>query len=259
MHLSKSLPILRIQGLSKSFIGLRALSDINFYVNTHEILGIIGPNGAGKTTLLNLITGLIHPTNGQILFLEYDVTHAEPDVIASMGAGRTFQNIRLFKMMTVLDNVRVALQLHKSTNLFSVLFSLPNFLNHEREIEEQAMALLKFFGLDNYYNLPADSLPYGFQRILEIARAIALHPQLLLLDEPTAGMNPSERQEVFKLIQKIHDQYQLTIILIAHDMQLVMNLCHRVQVLNEGKIIAVGLPNEIRVMPQVIEAYIGSE
>lgn len=259
MQMSEPLPILRIQGLSKDFIGLHALSDINLHVNAHEILGLIGPNGAGKTTLLNLITGLIHPTKGQIFFLGHNVTYAEADFISSMGIGRTFQNIRLFGMMPVIDNVRVAIQLHNSTDLLSVLFSLPNFLNREREVEEQAMALLKSFGLDNYYNLPASSLPYGAQRSLEIVRALALHPQLLLLDEPTAGMNPSESQEMLELIQKIHDQYRLTVILVAHDMQLVMNLCHRIQVLNEGKTIAIGLPNEVRVMPQVIEAYLGSE
>lgn len=258
-HTSKSPPLLRVKEVSKDFIGLRALSDINLHLNADEILGIIGPNGSGKSTLLNLITGIYHPTKGEIFFLEHNISHAEPDSIAAMGIGRTFQNIRLFKMMSVLDNVRVAMQLHNSANFVSALCSLPNFLHREKGFKEQAMALLKSFRLDDYYDLPASSLPYGTQRRLEIARALALHPKLLLLDEPTVGMNPTERQEILELIQKIHHQYDLAIILIAHDMNLIMHVCHRIGVLNEGKTIAVGLPDEVRVMPQVIRAYLGGE
>jgi len=259
MQMNKFSPVLRIQELSKVFSGLHALSDIDLYVNPSDILGVIGPNGAGKTTLINLITCFTHPTKGQIFFLWHNITYAKPDFIALIWIWRTFQNIRLFGMMSVIDNIRVALQLHNSTNPFSVLLNLPNFLNCEQESEEQAMILLKFFRIDNYCNLPASSLSYGVQRRLEMARAIALHPQLLLLDEPTAGMDPVESQEMLELIKTMHDQYSLAIILIAHDMKLVMNLCPRIQVLNEGKTIALGTPSEVRAIPQVIEAYMGSE
>ncbi|MGB9639392.1 MAG: ABC transporter ATP-binding protein [Anaerolineales bacterium] len=254
---NKKQPILEIKALTKDFRGLRALSNVDLFVQENEILGVIGPNGAGKTTLFNLITGLIHPTHGKIVFIDKDITNLEPDTITKLGIGRTFQNIRLFNAMTVLDNVRVALQLHTSVNPVGVFVSSPNFLNKEKDLENRAMNLLTSFGLENFRNYEAGSLPYAHQRRLEIARALALQPKLLLLDEPTAGMNPSESQDLLQLILRLHEQYHLTIILIAHDMRFVMNLCQRVQVLNQGETIAVGLPDEVRGMPQVIEAYLG--
>jgi len=251
------MPILRINGLTKDFRGLRALSKVDLFVAEQEILGVIGPNGAGKTTLFNLITGLIHPTEGKIYFLDHDITDQEPDYITKLGVGRTFQNIRLFNAMTVLDNVRVAMQLHSLINPFEVFISSPTFVAKEKELENSALNLLTSFGLEKFRSHEAGSLPYAHQRRLEIARALALQPKLLLLDEPTAGMNPSESQDLLQLILRLHEEYHLTIILIAHDMRFVMNLCQRVQVLNQGETIAVGLPEEVRSMPQVIEAYLG--
>ncbi|MGB9640263.1 MAG: ABC transporter ATP-binding protein [Anaerolineales bacterium] len=251
------MPILRINGLTKDFRGLRALSKVDLFVAEQEILGVIGPNGAGKTTLFNLITGLIHPTEGKIFFLNHDITNQEPDYITKLGVGRTFQNIRLFNAMTVLDNVRVAMQLHSLINPFEVFISSPTFVAKENELENKALNLLTSFGLEKFRSHEASSLPYAHQRRLEIARALALQPKLLLLDEPTAGMNPSESQDLLQLILHLHEEYHLTIILIAHDMRFVMNLCQRVQVLNQGETIAVGLPDEVRSMPQVIEAYLG--
>ncbi len=259
MHSTQSnpLPILRIDGLTKDFRGLRALTKVELIVHEREILGVIGPNGAGKTTLFNLITGLIHPTQGKILFLDHDITFKEPDYVTKLGIGRTFQNIRLFNAMTVLDNVRVAMQLHMPINPFTIFLSSPSFLDKENQLEKRAIRLLTLFGLENFRNQEAGNLPYAHQRRLEIARALALQPKLLLLDEPTAGMNPSETQELLQLILRLHEEYHLTIILIAHDMRFVMNLCQRVQVLNQGETIAVGSPDEVRSLPQVIEAYLG--
>jgi branched-chain amino acid transport system ATP-binding protein len=253
-----TLPILRIRELKKDFRGLHALSKLDLDLGTYEILGVIGPNGAGKTTLLNLITGLIQPTHGSIAFLERDITRTEPEVVARLGIGRTFQNIRLFGAMSVLNNVCVAQQMRAHCNPVSVLFSSPGFLRQERQLKERSMALLESFGLDRYRDLPAASLPYGSQRRLEIVRALAVEPRLLLLDEPTVGMNPSESQALLELILQLHEQYRLSIVLVAHDMRLVMGLCQRIQVLNQGETIAVGKPDEVRAMPQVIEAYLGS-
>jgi branched-chain amino acid transport system ATP-binding protein len=250
--------ILGTQGLSKDFRGLHALSEIDLSVQPNEILGVIGPNGAGKTTLLNLITGLIQPTRGRIVFQGRDITDAAPEVVARLGVGRTFQNIRLFGAMSVLNNVCVAEQMHVHSDPVSVLLSTPGFLRKEQQLQEKAMGLLASFGLDRFRDLPASSLPYGSQRRLEIVRALALEPRLLLLDEPTVGMNPSESQELLELILRLHEQYQLSIVLVAHDMRLVMGLCHRIQVLNQGQTIAVGKPEEVRAMPNVVEAYLGS-
>ncbi len=250
-------PILQTNGITKDFRGLRALSNVDLFVQPNEILGVIGPNGAGKTTLFNLITGLIHPTQGKISFVNQDITQFPPDRISKLGIGRTFQNIRLFNAMSVVDNVRVALQLHYPAHPLGMVVSSPGFRSGEKELEDNAVALLSAFSLDRFFNMRADSLPYAHQRRLEIARALALQPTLLLLDEPTAGMNPSESQDLLQLIQKVHQEYHLTIILIAHDMRFVMNLCQRIQVLNQGETIAIGLPEDVRNMSQVIEAYLG--
>lgn len=250
--------LLNIKGLTKDFRGLRALDDIDLTVGGHEILGVIGPNGAGKTTLFNVITGLLSATHGAIQFLGKDITRLTPDAIARLGIARTFQNIRLFDAMSVLDNVRVAQQMHVPRDSFNTLLSTPIFLKQEKEIQEKAIALLSTFNLAHYWKRPAGSLPYGDQRRLEIVRALATQPRLLLLDEPTVGMNPSESQTLLLLIQEIFNKHDLSIILVAHDMQLVMNLCQQIQVLNQGKTIALGTPAIVRNLPQVIEAYLGS-
>ena len=257
-HQNHSSPLIKIEGLTKDFRGLRALDNINLRLAEKEILGVIGPNGAGKTTLFNLITGLIPPTEGQITFMGSEITHRSPDSVARLGIARTFQNIRLFGAMSVLDNVRTAQQLHSRLNPASVLLSMPGFQHLESQLKEKSLDLLRSFGLDHLVEQPANSLPYGSQRRLEIARALATQPRLLLLDEPTVGMNPSESQELLELILQLRQQFNLTIVLVAHDMKLVMGLCQHIHVLNQGKTIAEGTPAQVRTMPQVIEAYLGS-
>jgi branched-chain amino acid transport system ATP-binding protein len=249
--------LLEVEGLTKDFRGLRAVDDHSLYIGPEETLGVIGPNGAGKTTLFNLITGLIRPTHGTILFLGKSCVGQRPDTIARRGIARTFQNIRLFTSMSVVDNVRVAAQLHTPRDPFSVLASAPYFLRRERELTGSALELLDFFGLSKYRDQEAGMLPYGDQRRLEIARALATQPRLLLLDEPTVGMNPRESQDLLELIRRMREAYNLSIMLVAHDLRLVMGLCHRIQVLGHGKLIAEGTPVEIRNHPLVIEAYLG--
>jgi branched-chain amino acid transport system ATP-binding protein len=249
--------LLEIEGLTKDFRGLRAVDGHSLRIGREEILGVIGPNGAGKTTLFNLITGLIRPTSGRILFLGRSITRLAPDAIARLGIARTFQNIRIFAAMSVLDNVLVAAQMHARVNPLAALLSAPGFLRGERRLRETARELLGRFGLERQAALPAGSLPYGAQRRLEIARALATGPRLLLLDEPTVGMNPRESGELLELIRAVRDAYGLSIMLVAHDLRLVMGLCHRIQVLTNGRLIAEGAPAEIRGHPLVIEAYLG--
>ncbi len=249
--------LLEIEGLTKDFRGLRAVDGHNLRMSPGEILGVIGPNGAGKTTLFNLITGLIRPTRGRILFHGQSIVRLRPDAITRLGIARTFQNIRLFNAMTVLDNVRVGCQLHAPRDPASVLVSWPAFLRRERSLTDASMELLKFFGLERSHDKPAGSLPYGSQRRLEIARALATGPRLLLLDEPTVGMNPRESQDLLALIREVRERHHLSIMLVAHDLRLVMGLCHRIQVLTNGRMIAEGTPAAIRNHPQVIEAYLG--
>jgi branched-chain amino acid transport system ATP-binding protein len=250
-------PLLHIRGLTKDFRGLRALDDYELDLRAGEILGVIGPNGAGKTTLFNLITGLLRPTAGRIVWEGRDITRASPDAVARMGIARTFQNIRLFNAMSVLDNVKVAQQLHSPVDPAGVLLSAPYFIRREAALTERALEVLRFFDLERYAFYPAASLAYGDQRRLEMARALATQPRLLLLDEPTVGMNPRESQELLQLIRTLHERYQLTLVLVAHDMRLVMGLCQRLQVLSNGRTIAQGEPAEIRSHPLVIEAYLG--
>jgi branched-chain amino acid transport system ATP-binding protein len=249
--------LLEVQGLSKTFRGLHAVEDYSVRLQAGEILGIIGPNGAGKSTVFNLLTGHLRPTRGVVRFRGQDITRLPPHRIARLGMGRTFQNIRLFPSMTVLDNVRSARQLHDRDTLFTTLLSGPPFLRREERLADRAREDLRLFGLEDRAGEPATTLSYGDQRKLEIVRALALEPSLLLLDEPTAGMNTHESTMVLELIRRIHETWGLAIIIVEHNMPLVMNLCPRIQVLNYGQIIAEGPPEAIRSDPRVVESYLG--
>jgi branched-chain amino acid transport system ATP-binding protein len=254
---SSAPPLLEVQGLSKSFRGVRALDDYTLQLSPLTIHGVIGPNGAGKTTLFNLLTGFLKPTAGAAHLLGRDITPLPPAQIARLGIARTFQNIRLFGSLPVIENVKVALQSQTAPSLLSTLLSAPSFLRREHALEAQALEYLELVGLAVQRDRLARSLPYGDQRRLEIARAIAINPRLLLLDEPTAGMNPSEAGEVLRLVRRLRDELKITIMLVAHDIPMVMNLCERIQVLNYGKLIAEGDPGSVRANPDVIAAYLG--
>lgn len=249
--------LLEANKLTKQYKGLLAVSDYSVMIRRGEIRGLIGPNGAGKTTTFNLLTAMVKSTSGSITFAGYDITKMRPDQIAKLGICRTFQNIRLFKELTVLENVLIAYQIKKKYNLLAALLSFPSFLSEERRMVGETRELLDTMGLTRLMNVKARNLPYGDQRRLEIARALAVKPRLLLLDEPAAGMNPRESMELMNLVRDIRDRFDLTILLIEHDMQFVMNLCERIQVLNYGKLIAEGSPEEIRNNPEVISAYLG--
>ncbi len=256
---SRANPILSTKNLGKTFDGLQALSDFSVDIYPNEIVGLIGPNGAGKTTCFNVLTGFLVPTHGTITFRGQAIAGRPPANVARLGLARTFQNIRVFGSLSVLDNVLTAAQMHVGTSLLETLTSAPSFRRKEHTIRARAESLLELLDLADYARQPASSLPYGYQRRLEIARALATQPAMLLLDEPAAGMNPAESDALHQRILDLRARFSLTVLLVEHDMRLIMNLCERIVVLNYGKIIAQGKPDEVRADPQVIAAYLGDE
>lgn len=251
-------PILWAQHLTLSFGGLRAVNDVTIELFRGELHGLIGPNGAGKTTIFNLMTGVYRPDSGHVQLAGRKVDGQKPSAIAKAGMSRTFQNIRLFSELTVLDNVLVAASLRASTGLFRALLRTPMAVAEERAMRERAMELLALVGIADVADEQAKNLPYGKQRKLEIARALATEPKVLLLDEPVAGMNTQEKREMRGMISMLREQFAVAILLIEHDMGLVMDICDRITVLDHGEVIASGSPREIQSNPKVISAYLGT-
>ena len=253
----RSARLFETRGATKRYGGLVAVSDVSLHLNAGELVGLIGPNGAGKTTLFNLITGADPVTSGTIHFDGRDVTNLRDFERARLGMARTFQNIRLWPEMSALDNVRAVYQGPRGNGGFGAVLRLPAFRRSEATIRQTSLDLMERFELLGYADIPAVDLPYGDQRKLEICRAMALDPKLLLLDEPAAGMNPTEKAELMETVRRVRDEFSLTILLIEHDMKFVMGICERIYVIDHGKEIAHGTPEAIRTNPKVIEAYLG--
>ena len=251
--------LLKVDNVSMIFGGLRAVSNLSMYINKGELIGLIGPNGAGKTTAFNMITGVYTPSEGDVYFNGVKSSGKKSYQVTQLGMARTFQNIRLFSELSVIDNVKIAYNMHVTCNLVDAIIRDKKYLNEEDFITQKAMDLLKIFHLEGEANEVAKNLPYGKQRRLEIARALATEPKLLLLDEPAAGMNPQETHELMEMIRWIRDKFDLSILLIEHDMGLVMGVCERIYVLEYGMKIAEGTPEEIKHNSRVIEAYLGEE
>lgn len=255
--------LLEVTDLTKNFGGLAAVSNVNLQLEENELVGLIGPNGAGKTTLFNLLTGVYEPSEGDIYYSPLGqkerLNGKKPYTIADLGLSRTFQNIRLFKDLTVLDNVLIAMNSKSREGVLSGIFRLPAFYKKEQKMAQEALRLLSIFGLQTKAETLAKNLPYGEQRRLEIVRALATEPRILFLDEPAAGMNPQETADLTELIRKIQREFQITILLIEHDMSLVMEVCQRIYVLEYGRVLAEGKPEDIKNDPRVIAAYLGGE
>lgn len=251
--------ILQTEHLGIDFGGLTAVNNFSIKIEKNQIFGLIGPNGAGKTTVFNLLTKVYEPTRGKIILDGQETSKMDIVEVNKAGIARTFQNIRLFKEMSVLDNVKVGLNNSQTYSLIDTVFKTPKYRKVEKEYEEQAIELLKVLGLDEFANVKAKNLPYGKQRKLEIARALATNPKILLLDEPAAGMNPAETAELLETVKFIRDHFQIAVLLIEHDMKFVMGLCEKIAVLNFGEVLAYGDPDEIKNNPEVIAAYLGSD
>ena len=251
--------LLEVTNLGIAFGGLQAVAQLDMKIEQGHLYGLIGPNGAGKTTVFNMLTGVYKPTEGDIILDGKNVTGKSPEKICRAGVARTFQNIRLFDKLTVLDNVKVGLHNQITYSVLTGIFRLPGFFRKEKAMNEKAMELLRIFDLDKEANLPAASLPYGKQRKLEIARALATNPKLLLLDEPAAGMNPNETAELMETVRFVKDKFKIAILLIEHDMNLVMGICEHITVLDYGRVIASGTGDQVRNNPKVIAAYLGGD